>query len=513
MNFDSQDKKGLCVLVGAGAGGREMLTADGAYWLGRADVVVHDRLADGSLLELAQPVAEMIYVGKQAGDHTMTQEQINALLVKHTLAGKLVVRLKGGDCFIFGRGGEELDALEMAECEYRVVPGITAALAAGAYAGISLTDRRCASSVAFVTGHEDPAKPDSSLNYSALAGIDTVVFYMGVGHIEQITAGLTAAAGKSADTPAAVVRNAGRPSQKTLTGTLGDIAQKIRAAGIEPPAVLIVGQAAAKTRGWYEKLPLAGKTVIVTRTREQSSQLAEMLRRAGAEVIEMPTIKIAPPEDFGPLDEAVGHLDRYDWIVLTSPNGAESFMSRVAAAGLDSRALAGVKIAAVGPATAEKLAGFGLRADLTPKTEYTTAALASELKECLHTGNTVLLARSNIAPPGLADELQAAGAKVDEVCAYRTLCPDALPEETLAAMRGGKVDIVTFTSSSTVENFIKLLKKAEPYDFSRIINNVKKAAIGPVTAQALTVAGFTADAVAAECTVAGLVGTLVLMAK
>ncbi|HPS53535.1 MAG TPA: uroporphyrinogen-III synthase, partial [Phycisphaerae bacterium] len=429
-------------------------------------------------------------------------------LVKYTLEGRLVVRLKGGDCFIFGRGGEELDALEAAGCQYRVVPGITAAIAAGAYGGISLTDRRYASGVAFVTGHEDPAKQTSSLNYTALAGIDTVVFYMGVGHLEPITTGLIAA-GRAADTPAAVVRMAGRPSQKTLIGTLGDIFGKTRDAGVEPPAVLIVGQAAAKARGWYEKLPLAGKTVLVTRPLKQSVPLAGMLRRSGAEVIETPTIEIAPPENFSPLDAAIEHLASYDWLVFTSPNGVIFFMSRLAVAGLDARALAGVKIAAVGPATAGKLADFGLLADLTPKCNYTTAGLAADLKLRLTPGNTVLLARSDIAPPDLKNALEPAAAKVDEVCAYCTRCPAELPPDAINALRQGHVDIITFTSSSTAENFVKLLKKAEPQAFLRIINNIKKAAIGPVTAMKLQELGFPADVVAAECSVAGLVAALV----
>ena len=382
INSTTQTKSGLAVLIGAGPGDAGLLTREGETWLRRCEVVLYDRLANPALLALVPATAERIFVGKRPDHHAKTQDEINALLVDHTLAGKLVARLKGGDPLIFGRGAEEADALANAGCKFRIVPGITAAMAAGAYAGISLTDRRCASTLALVTGHEDPTKDESTIDYAALAGIDTVVFYMGIGRLEQIAAKLIES-GKSPDTPAAIVRCATRPEQTTLTATLGTIYQAAQDADIRPPALLIVSPAIDPDRriDWFTQLPLFGKTIAVTRSRTQASRIASDLETLGARVLEIPTIDIRPAAD---PDGAIAIIERiggFDQLVFTSPNGVEHFFATLFDAGFDVRVLADVEIAVIGPGTAAALEAFGLRADLMPESTYTTDALAKTLCE------------------------------------------------------------------------------------------------------------------------------------
>lgn len=497
-------KTNLVVLVGAGSGDPQLLTLEGARWLGRAEVVVYDRLIPTALLELAPAGAQRIYVGKGPAGHVMTQEQINALLVELGLAGKMVVRLKGGDPFVFGRGGEEAAALREAGIDFRIVPGVTAAIAGGAYAGIPVTDRRCASSVALVTGHEDPAKEMSSLNWAALAGIDTVVFYMGVGNLPNIARSLMAA-GRAGETPCAVIAQATTPRQRTLTATLATVAEAVAAAGIEPPAITIVGEVVAlrEQLAWFDRLPLFGQTVLVTRTRQQASGLSAVLRQAGAEVIEAPTIAIEPAADLGALDEAIGDLRRFDWLVLTSPNGAERFFDRLGALGGDARSLAGVQIAAVGPATAEALRQRSIEPDLIPE-EFTTRSLAEAMTAAGVAGRRVLLARADIATAELREALVAAKAQVHEVELYRTVAVESLPAEAMAALQAGEVGWITFTSSSTVENFLALAAKA-----GTSLAGVKLAAIGPVTAQTLQSHGLTATVTASPHTVEALAEAMI----
>ena len=540
----------MCVLVGAGSGDPQLITLAGAGWLAKAQVVVYDRLASPQLLALAPAEAARVYVGKGRDGHAMEQEQINQLLVDETAAGKLVVRLKGGDPFVFGRGGEEADALHAAGLAFRIVPGVTAAIAGGAYAGIPVTDRRLASSVALVTGHEDPTKDASSLNWAALAGIDTLVFYMGVTNLPQIAASLMAA-GRGGDTPCAVIERATTPRQRTVTGTLATIAEVSRREGVAPPAITIVGQVVGlrDTLRWFDRLPLHGQTVLVTRTRTQASQLSAQLALQGAAVIESPTIEIAPPADWAQVDRAIDGLARaingparaaaragtpklrsaaleggactfacasdraYDYLVLTSPNGVEMFFGRLAALGHDSRLLATVRVAAVGPATAAALAAKGIRADLTPR-EYTTASLGAALLEdarslALPHPPRVLLARADLANPELAQVLQGSGYDVHDVTVYRTVRPSGLGAEALDALREGRVDWITFTSSSTAENFLSLLA-ASGLDAPATLapptgRRVRLAAIGPVTAATLHRHNLPPDAIADPCTIDALV--------
>ena len=392
--------RGLVSLVGAGPGDPGLLTLRGAEVLAAADVVVYDYLANPALLAHVRPEAERIYVGKQAGCHTLSQDQINALLVERGLLGQRVARLKGGDPFVFGRGGEEALALARAGVPFEVIPGVTSALAAPAYAGIPVTHRGLSSSFAVVTGHEDPAKELSAIDWARLAtGVDTLIFLMGVGNLPNITERLLAH-GRPAETPAATVRWGTRPGQQTVTGTLADIADEVRLADLRPPAVTVIGEVAAlrETLRWFEDRPLFGQRVLVTRARTQASVLSARLRALGAEAIELPTIRIVPPADWGPLDRAIESLTAYDWIVFASVNGVRFFWERLTEADLDARALGAVKLAAIGPITASELETHGLRADYTPPT-YVAEAIASGLGDVRN--QRILLPCADIARPAL----------------------------------------------------------------------------------------------------------------
>jgi len=516
---------GQCILLGAGIGDPGLLTRVGADWLARAEVVVYDRLIPPALLALAPVSAEKIYVGKQADAHAMEQEQINQFLVDRVRRGRLVVRLKGGDPFLFGRGGEEASALRSARLPFRVVPGVTAALAGGACAGIPLTDRRHASSVAFVTGHEEPGKGDSTIDWSALAGIDTVVFYMGVGQLATIAERLMAA-GRSADLPVAVIQQVASPRQRVLVGTLGSIAEQARRAGVEPPAITIVGEVVRlrEELAWFDHLPLFGQTVLVTRSRQQASELSAALAERGAEVIECPTIEIDPVDASVDLRawldqtrqsaeeaDAAGGARIRRVLALTSPNGARRLAENLDRLGLDGRSLAGVELAAIGPGTEAALRTAGLRADVLPTT-FTAHALAGRLLEWLGPDSRrarVLLARAEIGSPELSQPLADAGATVTDLPLYRTRCPAAFPPEAAAALAAGRVDWLTFASSSTVTNFFTLAERAaqagQPVDLS----GVRVAAIGPVTADTALRHGLSVDAHPTDHTIAGLVEAIV----
>ena len=499
----SRAQKGLAVLVGAGPGEAGLVTAAGAKWLSQANVVFYDRLASPELLALAPPGAERIYVGKRPGAPGLSQEEIGALLVEKCRPGQVVVRLKGGDPLVFGRGGEEADALAAAGIPFRIVPGVTAAIAAGSYAGIPLTDRRCASTVAFVTGHEDPAKGEPSVDYDALAGVDTLVFYMGVGNLAAIAERLRAA-GRSEQTPVAIVQNATRPDQRTVEATLATAANAAAEANVEPPALIIVGEVVRLREriAWLEKLPLWGQRVLVTRTRRQASRLAEGLALLGANVIECPTIEIRPPEDWAVVDAALRRLGEFDWLVLTSPNGSAGLVERLRTLGMDARALAGVRIAAVGPATARVLREHFLEPDLVPA-EYTTQALGEALAPEAG-GKRLLLARADIATDTLPDLLRAAGGAVEHVAVYRTVRPASLPDEALASLREAKADWITFTSSSTVENFLALIASS-----GVSLEDVKLASIGPVTTETLKAHGLRTIIAAEVHTIDGLIDAIV----
>lgn len=502
--------RGLVVLIGAGPGPAGLLTAEGAKWISRADVIIYDRLAGPSMLGMARPDARRIYVGKTPGLPEHDQDSINRLLVEHGQTGKLVVRLKGGDPFIFGRGGEEADVLRQAGIAFRVVPGVTSAIAAGAYAGIPLTDRRLASSMALVTGHQDPAKEADTINWQALAGVDTVVFYMGVKNLPLIAERLMAA-GRAGDTPAAIVAKAATPQQRTLVTTLDKLAETARQERIAPPALTIVGSVVnlRPRLNWFEQLPLFGQTVLVTRPAHQAAELTERLSELGAAVIEAPVIEIQPPADQAAMDDALRRLGEYDLVVFTSVNGVESFIHRCRQLGLDGRALGRAKVATIGPATAEALRRNFINPDIQPRT-FTSEALGAAIQAAGDLrGKRTLLGRADIATAAMREVLLAAGAVIDEVTFYRTAAASALPEEAIEALAEGRVTWVSFTSSSSVANLLVLLKAAqtklngaEPVS---LLQGMKLAAIGPVTAETMKQAGLTPTVVAAEHTIEGLV--------
>ncbi|HUU92505.1 MAG TPA: uroporphyrinogen-III C-methyltransferase [Phycisphaerae bacterium] len=494
--------QGRVYLVGAGPGDPGLMTLRGREVLATADVVVYDALISERLLDYAPAAAERIYVGKRASRHTLPQDGINALLVEKARAGATVVRLKGGDPFVFGRGGEEALALAEAGIDFEVVPGVTAAVAAAAYAGIPVTHREMASAVGFVTGHEAEDKADSALDWDALARWPgTLVFYMGVRNLPAISENLIAH-GRSPDTPAAAVRWGTTPRHQTLTGTLATLPQAVEEAGLKAPAVILVGEVVTlrDRLQWFERRPLLGRRIVVTRARAQASALAERLESLGAETIQAPAIRIEPPDDPEPLAQAAREAASYDWIVFTSVNGVEAFFGALADAGLDARALATARLATIGPATTERLTRFGLQSDLQPET-FTGAAVAEALAATGDlTGEHVLLPRADIAPKDLPDALAAQGAEVSDIIAYRTVPDTAGCDAVAQALEANEIDWLTFTSSSTVRNVVA----AVGADRARA-SRARIASIGPTTSATLREAGLEPTVEADPHTIPGLV--------
>jgi uroporphyrinogen III methyltransferase/synthase len=466
-----------------------LITAKGLQVLRRAQVVVYDQLASPELLKEVPADAELIYVGKKAGAHAVPQEGINELLIARARAGFTVVRLKGGDPFVFGRGGEEAEELAAAGVPFEVIPGVTAAVAVPAYAGIPVTHRRYTTLVTFVTGHEDPAKEASTIPWAALGqNPGTLVFLMGVKNLGENCRRLLDA-GRATETPAAVIEKGTTPEQRTVTGTLADIAGRAQEAGIKPPAVLVVGGVVELREHlkWWEARPLWGKTAVVTRSREQGSRLVELLAAAGARCLEIPTIEIGPPDDFAPLDNALQNLPGYGWIVFTSANGVAAFMERLFAQGKDVRALGRARIAAIGPATAASLQPYGLVADVVPHA-FKAEVLVEALSPHMAPGTRVLLARAQLAREVLPQGLVRLGAEVDVAPVYKARPPQGIPPEADAALREGRVDILTFASSATVHNFVKLLGRER---FRTLAAGAVVASIGPITSATLREYGVT----------------------
>lgn len=493
---------GKVYLVGAGPGDPGLITVKGKQCIEAADVLVYDYLASPALLEHAQPGAECIYVGKKGGEHTLSQDGINDLLVEKARSHPVVTRLKGGDPYIFGRGGEEAEALLAAGIAFEVVPGVTSAVAGPAYAGIPLTHRDYTSTVAFVTGHEDPTKNHSAIDWKALAtGIGTLVFFMGVKNLPNIVAQLRSN-GMAPEKPVAVVRWGTTLAQKTVTGTLATIEDAVRSAGIKAPALIVVGDVVGlrPTLKWFEDRPLFGKRIVVTRAREQASDLVRRLGDLGADCLEVPTIRIEPPELGGPMDQAIDRLRDYNWIIFTSVNGVRFFFDRLSAKGLDTRSLGHLQTAVIGPATAERLETFGIRSDIIPESfraESIVAAFAAiELD-----GKNVLLPRALEARAVLPEELRKRGARVDEVPAYRTTAEGDRAGTLIDALENHTVDIVTFTSSSTVKNFKALLPDER---FEALMAGVTVASIGPITTETAQSLGFTVHLAASDYTIPGL---------
>ncbi len=498
-------KRCIVYLVGAGPGDPKLITVRGLECIKKADVIIYDYLVNIELLKAAKPDIEMIYVGKQGGAHTMEQDDINQLLVKKAKEDKIVTRLKGGDPYIFGRGGEEAIVLRENNVPFEVVPGITAAIATPNYAGIPVTHRDFTSTFGLITGHEDPTKNESSIDWAKIStGIGTIAFYMGIKNLPHITEQLMKH-GRSKDTPVAVIRWGTTPQQKTVTGTLDTIVEKTK--DIKPPAITIVGEV-VKLRdqlNWFETKPLFGKTIVVTRSREQASEFADQLHESGAHVIEFPTIEITKPDSIKPLDEAIKNINGYHWLVFTSINGVDAFFQRLFELGKDIRDLKGIKLCAIGPATEEGIRRYHLQVNCRPP-KFVAESVVEELKKVTSIkGERFLLPRADIARSFLPEELQKLGGEVTDLVAYKTVMAQPKDINLLDKMKKGEIHMVTFTSSSTVRNFLQIIGEK---DVAALNKYVQFVSIGPITTQTAEEMGLRVAIKAKEYTIPGLVDAI-----
>ncbi len=510
--------QGIVYLVGAGPGDPELVTVRGLRLIESADVILYDNLATPSLLAHARQGVETRYVGRKRAEHAFTQQQVNEMLINYAQAGKRVVRLKGGDPYLFGRGGEEAEALADARIRFEVVPGVTSAAGVASYAGVPLTHRDFTSAATFVSGHDVGA-----IDWSKLGRAETLVIFMGLTTFGDISRRLIEE-GRPPSTPAVAVRWGTRGDQRTVEGTLGTLPAGIRRSGLKPPALIIVGEVVSLRRklNWFEKLPLFGVSIVVTRASEQAASLSARLRELGASVIELPTIETRAPDDWGPLDRAIAGLNSYDWLIFTSSNGVRYFTERLDAGAGDLRDLR-AKICAIGPATADAVASLHLKVDLMPEEYVAESVLAAFESEDLD-GKKILLPRAAVARDTIPVELGKRGALIDVVAAYQTVLPDAssaLAERIFAADE--KPDWITFTSSSTAKNFAKLCHsehlqaehlQAERPETEHLpaerLQGVRIASIGPVTSQTIRELGLSVDVEAREYTVGGLVESIIV---
>lgn len=499
---------GTVTLVGAGPGDPGLLTRAGAEALARAEVVVYDHLIQSRLLDLAPAGANRVFAGKQRGRCPVPQDEINAMLVRFAREGKAVVRLKGGDPYVFGRGAEEAEYLIAHGVPFRVIPGVTAGVGATSYAGIPVTHRDATSAVAFITGHNEPGEPSDRIDWPALARFPgTLIFYMGFRHHAAICATLIRL-GSAPSTPAAIVCNGSTAAQRTVSGTLGTLAEVVAAAGpgIGSPALLVVGQVVARREplAWFERLPLFGRSIVVTRPIGESDRSASDLEALGAEVLIAPTVQILPIDDPGPMDDAIDRLPSFDWLVFTSGNGVRHFLDRLETRGHDLRALGHLKLAAIGPATAEALARYRLRADLVPES-FRSEGLAEALAP-LVSGKRVLLARADRGRMILQEQLSPI-AHVEQIPVYRNADADSLPADVLDRLERGSVDWITLTSSAITARLHALLPESAR---SRIATgSTRLAGISPVTSEAARRLGWPIAAEAAEHTWPGLLRALI----
>jgi len=485
--MSARDDAGIVYLVGAGPGDPGLLTLKGRRCLERADVVLYDYLANPCLLDYAPAAAERILGGKHGDGVRMEQEEINRVLIEHARAGRTVVRLKGGDPFVFGRGGEEAEALAGAGIPFEIVPGITAAVAVPAYAGIPVTHRELASTITVLTGYEYPDKPEMAVHWDAVARRGgTLVFLMTTRQLKSNMEKLIAA-GIDPATPVAVIRWGTRAEQATLVGTVATIDQRAAEQHLQPPALAVVGDVVRlrERLNWYEHKPLFGRRVVVTRPRAQAADFIERLTAAGADVIPCPTIQIVPPASWQPLDDAIDRVASFDWLVFTSVNGVEMFFERLRTLKRDVRALHRARLAAVGPQTASALSARGLLVDVTPD-EFRAEGVAAAMRAGGVAGQRVLLPRAAAAREILPLMLREAGAVVEEVASYQTVRARTDVGELRRLLREGGVDLVTFTSSSTVRNFLALLGS----DTVRLLGDTQIGCIGPITAETATAAGL-----------------------
>ncbi len=496
----NEPRTGIVYIVGAGPGDRKLITLKGVECLQRADVVIYDLLLNDALLEHCPAHTEKI----QAPDpriRATRQDELNHLLVEHAKAGKIVVRLKGGDPYIFGRGGEEAVALTEANIPFEIVPGVTSAVAASAYAGIPVTHRDYASSVAFVTGHSAALRSDSNINWEQLAtAVDTLVVYMGVAHLRQIVERLITH-DRDPETPVSLVRVGTTPQQQVVQGTLTDIVQKVEAAQLKSPAIIVVGEVnrLREQLRWFDTKPLFGKRILVTRARAQASEFADLLEANGAEVIQFPTIKIQPVEGVD-----VPSPSEYDWVIFTSVNAVEIFYERLRKNGKDARAFGTSKICAVGAKTVEALNRIGIQPNFVPSNAR-GSAIAVEIGDVDE--KKILLPRAKIATADLPNALREKGAHVDDVHLYDTVrVPGENREMIETDLLNGKIDLVTFTSSSTVTNFLEMFSAHQP---TVLLADVKVAVIGPTTQKTAVEHGVHVDVVAKEASVKSLVAAIV----
>lgn len=502
------NKKAYVYLVGAGPGDPGLITVKGMECIKKADVLVYDRLVNPSLLDYASKNAELIYVGKSPERHTLSQEEINSLLVAKASEDKIVTRLKGGDPFVFGRGGEEALELVKNKIPFEIVPGITSAIAVPAYAGIPVTHRGLTSNVAFITGNEDPTKEDTDIDWTKIStGIGTLVFLMGMANLPKIAKKLMEN-GRSPDTPVALIRWGTLPEQVTLTATLKDIVQKAEENKFKNPAIIIVGEVVSlrEELKWVEKRPLWGQRVLVTRSRDQASIFSKMIHDLGGEPIEFPTIDIIQPDDYTPLDKAIAAIEDFDWIIFTSVNGVQAFYERLLFKKMDFRQLKGVRICAIGPKTREELEKYGLLVDYVPG-EYRAEAIIERMQGEDLKGKKILLPRADIARKILPESLKVMGADVHEVIAYKTVKGNGQLNNIKDLLTDKKITIITFTSSSTVKNFISMFDKNE---LPELLKGIKLASIGPITTRTAVELGLSIDIEATEYTLDGLLQAILV---
>jgi uroporphyrinogen III methyltransferase/synthase len=501
---DAAPRPGTVYLVGAGPGDPGLMTVRGLTCLRQAAAVIYDYLANPVLLSEAPADAARIYVGKSKGRHCVPQEEINALLAEHARAGRIVVRLKGGDPFIFGRGGEEAGFLAEAGIPFEVVPGVTAGLAAAAYAGIPLTHRDYTTSLAMVTGHLTSERDLDHVDWSRLArGVGTLVIYMGISNLGEIATRLIGH-GRAPETPVALIRWATTPRQETLTGTLADIAAKVVAANFQPPAVIVIGEVVAlrDTLRWFDNRPLFGRRILVTRAADQAGSMIETLLKHGADPVACPTIGIVPPPSYAEFDSEIARLAETDYLILTSANAVEALFARLRVNDRDARALAGITVVTVGPKTAEVLATFGVRADLMPASYYAEGVVAL-LRDAV-AGKRILYPRAALARDLIVMELAAAGASVAAPVAYANATPADAAATAHAALVGG-LDLLTFTASSTVRHFAALLDPAQ----LAVARAIPVAVIGPQTAATARELGFTVAVEPAEATLEAMIEAII----
>lgn len=499
-------KKGFVYLLGAGPGDPGLFTIKGKEVLEKAEVVVYDRLVGDEILKYCSDDAELIYVGKQSGNHALSQDEINALLVEKAQQGNLLVRLKGGDPFVFGRGGEEALYIKEHGINFEIVPGISSSIAVPAYAGIPVTHRGVSSSFAVITGHEKPDKTESSINWSMLAtATDTLVFLMGLENLDFIVKNLISS-GRDINTPVAVIREGSLPRQEIITACLADIVEKVNKANFKSPALIVVGKTVELQAelAWLERKELWGSKIVVTRARAQASTMVKKIEELGGLAIELPSIEIQKETNLSRLYEAFEHLQDYDWLIFTSVNAVDIFFAELQKNHLDIRSLYGIKICAIGPATRMRLEERGLIVELVPD-EFVAEGIIKKMASSVKAGERVLLPRARDARKILPEGIRQLGAELDEIYLYKSIISNNIDEEQLEEVKYGKVDYLTFTSSSTVKNFVNILGKDSIKDFNF---RVKVACIGPVTAATAEEYGFTVDILADEYTIDGLLNAV-----